>query len=70
MDRRQWARSEMEEIPFKENKISFHRECGEVLEQAVQRGCGVSTCGDVLVPAGCSPGQAALSVPALSSVGG
>lgn len=33
MGRRQWAQSEKEEIPFNENKICFHHECGEVLNR-------------------------------------
>ena len=41
--------------------VFFKCECGQTVEQVVQRGCGVSICGDTQKPSRHGPGQLAVA---------
>lgn len=49
---------------FKHKKNFLVKKSGRTLEQAAERGCGVSILGDTQNPTGPSPGQPALADPA------
>ncbi|KAK4830092.1 hypothetical protein QYF61_008519, partial [Mycteria americana] len=57
-NKRQWAQTEIQEIPPKCKKALFYREGGQTLELVAQRSCGVSIPGDTQTEH--SPGQPAL----------
>jgi len=51
----QWAESGTQEIPNKHKEELIYGESGGALEDAAQRGCGVSFSGDAQEPPGCLP---------------
>jgi len=67
-DKGQWAQTEAEEVPAEHEEELLPSEGDGALEQAAQRGYGVSFSGDIQDPPGQGPVQLALSDPA--SAGG
>jgi len=65
-DKRQWAKTEIQEILFKLKKKLFPCEGSQTLEQVAQKGCEVSILGDTPNSTGHSPQQPALVHPTLS----
>jgi len=63
-DKGQWAQTEAEEVPSEHKEELLHSEGDEALEQADQRGCGVSFSGDIEDPPGQDPVQPAVGDPA------
>lgn len=66
-DRRLWAQTEMEEIPFKHRKNIFCPEDCQTLQHVAYRGCGVLIVGDTKNLPGHCPEQRGLVDLALSS---
>lgn len=54
-DKEQQAQTETEEVPSDYEEKPLYCAGDEDLEQAAQRGCGVSYSGDVQNPPGCDP---------------
>jgi len=67
-DKGQRAQTEAEEVPAEHEEELLHSEDDGALEQAAQRGCGVSLSGDIQDPPGQGPVQPAIGDPA--SAGG
>ena len=65
-DNGQWAQTEAEEVPSEDEEELLHSESDATLEQAAQRGCGVSLSGDIQDPPRCGPVQPAVGDPALA----
>ena len=63
-DERQWAQTETQEVLNIREPFYFYCEGGQALAQLAQRGCVVSTLGDIQKPSGHGPGQLALGGPA------
>ena len=66
--KRKWAQTEAQEVPSEHEEELLPSEGDGALEQAAQKGCGVSFSGDIQDPPGQSPLQTALGDPA--SAGG
>lgn len=64
-DKRQWTKTELQEIPYKHKKSCFYCEDVSALEQVAQRVCEVSVLRDIQNPSGHSPQQPALDDHAL-----
>ena len=64
----QWTQTEAEEAPAEQEEELLPSESDGALEQAAQRGCGVSFSGDIQDPPGRGAVQPALGDPA--SAGG
>jgi len=62
----QWAQTEAQEIPSEHEEKLLPSEGDGALEQAAQRGCGVSFSGDIQNPPGRGPRQPAVGDPALA----
>jgi len=67
-DKGQQAQTEAQEVPPEHKEEFLHSEGDGALEQAAQRGCGVSFSGDIQDPPGQGPLQPAVGDPA--SAGG
>ncbi|GAB0208610.1 mitochondrial enolase superfamily member 1 [Grus japonensis] len=65
-DKGQQAQTGTQEVPSEHEKNLLHFESDQALEQAAQRGCGVSFSGDTKNPPGRNPVQHALGDPALA----
>ena len=65
-DKGQWAHTEAEEVPAEHEEELPSSEDDGALEQAAQRGWGVSSSGDTQDPPGRGPVQPALGDPALA----
>jgi len=65
-DKGQRAQTEAQEAPSKQEEELLHSEGDRALEQAAQRGYGVSLFGDIQDPPGQGPVQPAVGDPALA----
>ena len=63
-DKGQWAQIEAQEVPSEHKEELLHSEDDGALEQAAQRGGGVSLSGDIQDTPRCGPVQPAVGDPA------